>query len=66
MTSEWLSKYSTVWKFHEFSITQNLSKINFWNSRSAKSAILSHLEAWILREINLGILKVQILPFYHI
>ena len=28
-----------------FYITKNLRKINFWNSRSAKSAILIHLEA---------------------
>ena len=35
----------TVWKFHDFSITQILRKINFGNSRSAKSAILPHLEA---------------------
>ena len=32
-------------KFHEFSITQILREINFWDSRSAKSAILTHLEA---------------------
>ena len=35
----------TVWKFHEFSITQILREINFGDSRSAKSAILIHLEA---------------------
>ena len=29
----------------EFSITHILREINFWNSRSAKSAILIHLEA---------------------
>ena len=34
-----------MWKFNNFSITQILSKINFWDSRSAKSAIATHLEA---------------------
>ena len=32
----------TVWKFHNFSIRQILREINFWDSRSAKSAILTH------------------------
>ena len=36
---------STVWKFHNFSITQILREIIFVNLRSAKSAILIHLEA---------------------
>ena len=35
----------TVWKFHDFSITQILREINFEDSRRAKSAILTHLEA---------------------
>ena len=35
----------TVWKFHDFSITHILREINFWYSRCAKSAILTHLEA---------------------
>ena len=34
----------TVWKFHNFSITQFLRAINLWDSRGAKSAILTHLE----------------------
>ena len=34
----------TVWKFHDFSITQILREINFGDSRSAKSAILTYLE----------------------
>ena len=34
-----------MWKFHDFSITQILREINFEDSRSAKSAILTHLEA---------------------
>ena len=32
-------------KFHNFSITRILREINVWDSRSAKSAILTHLEA---------------------
>ena len=35
----------TVWKFHDFFITQILREINFGDSRSAKSAILTHSEA---------------------
>ena len=34
-----------VWKFHHFSITQILREINFRVSKSAKSAIFTHLEA---------------------
>ena len=32
-------KKSTVWIFHNVSITQILREINFWDSRSAKPAI---------------------------
>ena len=32
-------------KFHDFSITQILREINFVDSRNAKYAILTHLEA---------------------
>ena len=35
----------TVRKFHDFSITQISREINFWDSGSAKSAILTQLEA---------------------
>ena len=35
----------TVWKFQDFSVTQILREINFRDFRSAKSAILTHLEA---------------------
>ena len=38
------SEYVTVWKFHDFSITQILREINFGDSRSAKSAILAYLD----------------------
>ena len=34
-----LSLYDTVWKFPDFSISQNLREINFGDSRSAKSTI---------------------------
>ena len=37
--------YTTVWKFHDFSVTQILREINLEDSRSAKFAILTHLEA---------------------
>ena len=37
-------KTRTVWKFHGFSITQILSDFKFCDSKSAKSAILTHLE----------------------
>ena len=33
-----------MWKFHAFSVAQILRKIKFGDSRSAKSAILTHLE----------------------
>ena len=33
--------YYTVWKFDDFSITQILREINFWDSRSAKYAIFN-------------------------
>ena len=36
---------STVWKFQDFSVTQILREINFWDSKNAKLAILTHLEA---------------------
>ena len=35
----------TVWKFQDFCIAQILQEISFGDSRSAKSAILTHLEA---------------------
>ena len=39
-----LSQY-TMWKNHDFPITQILREINFRGSRSAKCAILTHIEA---------------------
>ena len=35
----------TVWNFHDFTISQILREIIFGDYRSAKSAILTHLEA---------------------
>ena len=37
-----LYKY-TVWKMHDFSSTHILREIEVWDSRSAKYAILTHL-----------------------
>ena len=37
--------YNTEWKFHDCSITQIFREINFEDFRSAKFAILAHLEA---------------------
>ena len=36
---------TTMWKSHDFPITHILHEINFWDSRSAKCAILTYLEA---------------------
>ena len=36
---------NTVWKFQDFVITQILCEINFKDSKGAKSAISTHLEA---------------------
>ena len=37
--------FCTMWKFQDFSITQILREINFGDSGSVKSAILTHVEA---------------------
>ena len=36
---------NTVWKCQDFSVIQILREINFEDSRSPKSAILTHLKA---------------------
>ena len=41
---KWFNIYSQ-WKFHNFSITQILCEIDYGDSRSAKSVILTQLEA---------------------
>ena len=42
----------TMWKFHDFPITQIFREINFGDSRSAKCAIVTHFkgtfEGWNL------------------
>ena len=45
--NNFFSKGSTVWKFHDFSITQILREINYGDYRSANSAVLTHLGALI-------------------
>ena len=39
-----LDSQNTVWKFHNFAINKTLREIDFGDSTSAKSAILSHFE----------------------
>ena len=39
-----LASHNVDWKFHDFCIIQILREINFEDFRSAKSAILVHLE----------------------
>ena len=39
------SYQTTVWKIHDFSIIRIVREINFEDSKSAKSVILTHLEA---------------------
>ena len=60
-----MDKYlPNVWKFHDFSITQILREINFWDSRSAKSAILTHLEVLNFASYEImHFLKAQIHQF---
>ena len=41
---KWKISSYTVWKLQNFSVNQILREINSWDSRSAKSAILTHLE----------------------
>ena len=40
-----LTVQMTVWKCHDFSVIQILCEINFGDSISVKSAILTHLKA---------------------
>ena len=46
------SHYVTVSKYHDFSTTQHLSVIAFGHSKSAKTSILTNLEA-----LNFDLLK---------
>ena len=45
MFREHIRKYNTLWKFHDFSVTQILREINVEDSRSAKSADFAILGA---------------------
>ena len=55
------AKECTVWKFHDFSITQILREINFGDSRSTKSANLTNWEVLNLDNSEfLHFLKVEI------
>ena len=38
-------QFVAVWKFHDFAITKILREIDVWDSKSAKSAILTHFES---------------------
>ena len=54
---------TTMGKSHDFLITHILREINFWDSRRAKSAILTHLEAPKIDFYEfLPILKANIFP----
>jgi len=49
------------WKFHDFTVTQLLREINFWDSRSAKFGISTHFEALNLDFYEfLNLLKAEI------
>ena len=51
---------STVWKFHDFPITQILREINFGESRSSKTAFFAILVALNFVDlINFSPQKVQ-------
>ena len=49
---------TTMWKSHDFPITHILHEINFWDSRSAKSAILTLLEVTKNQIARNGILEL--------
>ena len=46
-----LSKYCTVWKFHDFSVIQILREINFGESRSFKTVVFDILGALNLADL---------------
>ena len=51
---------NTLWKFYHFSITEILREIKFGDSRSAKSAILTHSDALnYVFLVNLAFQKLQ-------
>ena len=50
----------TVWKFHDFPITQNLREIDFGGARSSKTAVFAIVGA--LKMVNLVIYSLQKVP----
>ena len=56
-----------MWKFHNLSITQILREINFGETKSAKFAIFTHLEALNFDFYEfLNLLKTEIYQFSKI
>ena len=50
----------TVWKFHDFSVTQILLEIDFGESESSKIAVLAILGALkIFKLVNFSLQKMQ-------
>ena len=47
----------TVWKFHDFSVTQILREINFGESKSSKTAVF--VIFWALKMIYLADFSLQ-------
>ena len=57
----------TVWKFHNFPITQILREIKFRDTRSANSAILAHADTLNFDFYEfLHFLKAEIYQFHQI
>ena len=51
---------STVWKFHDFSVTQILRETNLGESRSSKTAIIANVGALkMINLVNFSLRKVQ-------
>ena len=50
----------TVWKFHDFPISEMLREINFGESRSSKSAIFAFFEGLnFVKLVNFSLQKAQ-------
>ena len=54
-----ISKYYTVWKFQDFSTTQNLREINCEDARSSKTAIFAESEVLNFVFANFSPQKLQ-------
>ena len=55
-----LTRYNTMWKCHDFSVTQIFREINFGESRSSKTAVLTILEALkMINLVNFSLQKMQ-------